>query len=282
MELRLDICIIAYRREGLERILSLNHPRIEGVRYIVAWQYADANPEDIPEGLADREDFLIIPNSSHGGGANRMIALEAAEAPIVLLSDDDISYEVGDIERLLNQYYVNPQIDYILMKCRSYSAQRDYPDYSFDAANPPKGYFCGGPEISFRLGAVKFAGISFNPLFGRGSQFCAGEDSLFVFEMQRHGLRGLYIPEFVCSHEDNSTGLREITTDAFVRAKGAMFTYFHPRTWPLRMIIHAFRLNRSAASFIRYQSNWLRGVRDLRYLLRNERIRKEIVTRKAP
>ncbi len=271
MELLLDVCIIAYRRQGLERILALRHPRIEGVRYIVAWQYADSDPDYIPKELSRRDDFLIIPNATVGGGANRNVALDAARAPIVLLSDDDISYSEDNLRGLINLFEENKDLDFLLMKCHSSSFQRIYPDYSFDVRHSPKGYFCGGPEISFRLRAIKDTGISFNPLFGRGAPFCAGEDSLFVFEMNSHGLKGKFIPEFVCSHEDDSTGLREITSDGFVSAKGAMFTYFHPHTWPLRMFIHALRLNSTITSFFRYQRNWLKGAIQLRRLSRKKK-----------
>ena len=259
----LDVCIIAYRMVGLERIAAAAHPRIPGVRYIIAWQYADDSPEDVPAALSSRDDVVIIPNTTRGGGANRQVALDNAVAPLILLSDDDVEYLEEDILRLLQTFHDHPECAFLLMKCRSVAYPREYPDYEFRADQAPKGYFVGGPEIAFRREAIIEKKICFNPLFGRGAKFCAGEDALFVDRMIKSGLRGRFIPQFICSHEAESTGIRELTSPDFIRAKGAMFCHIHPKSWPARMITHALRLSKSLPASINYIRHWLKGVKDL-------------------
>ena len=268
MERKLDVCIAAFRRKGLDSIAALGHPRMEGVRYIVAWQYGPDNPADIPAGLSSREDFLIIPNDTKGSGANRSLALSAAEAPLVLTSDDDVSYTVAGLRALLKAFEERPEPDFLLFRYHSESNPRPYPDSEFDMREEPKDYFFGGPEIAFRLKSVRDVDVDFNPLFGIGAEFANGEDCLFVYDMMHRGLTGRFVPLTVCGHESDSTGMRATLAPAFLRAKGAMFIYLHPHSWPLRMLSHALRLAPGIRGRIRYCRHWLRGVRDLRHIIR--------------
>lgn len=265
----LDICIAAYRRKGLESIAALEHPVMPGVRYIVAWQNAGDPVDAIPESLTRREDFLIVPNDTRGSGANRQVALNAAEAPLVLISDDDVSYQSKGLRDLIEAFTSRPECDFLLVKYHSESNPRPYPDYEFDMRREPAGFFFGGPEIAVRLKAVRNRGISFNPLFGVNSEFCAGEDNLFVYGMMRKGLTGHFVPVTVCGHESDSTGMRATSTPEYLRAKGAAFTYIHPFTWPLRMIMHAIREKSGFADRLRYCRDWLRGPLDLLALRMN-------------
>lgn len=237
---------------------------MEGVRYIVAWQYGPDSPEDIPESLSSRDDFLIIPNSTTGSGANRSVALAAAEAPLVLISDDDVSYTIAGLQALIKAFEERPDEDFLLFRYYSERNPRPYPDYEFDMRDEPKDYFFGGPEIACRLKSVRDAGVDFNPLFGIGSEFANGEDSLFVYDMMHRGLSGRFVPVTVCGHESDSTGMRANLTPGYLRAKGAIFTYIHPRSWFLRMISHALRLAPGIRGRIDYCRHWLMGVRDLR------------------
>lgn len=264
----LDICLIAYRKKGLQQIASASHPQIPGVRYIIAWQYAEDDPEDVPAELLTRNDIKLIPNESTGGGANREIAFNAATAPFVLLGDDDISYKREYIEGLFRNFSLHPECHFLIFKYKSDRHPREYPDHEFYMDRQPKGYYCSGQEIAFRLESVRRSSIHFNSLFGVGSEFCAGEDALFVDSMIKNGLCGMFIPEYICDHEDESTGIRKINDPDFIRAKGAVFTYMHPRTWVLRMIAHSLRHGRSIKDKVDYLTSWIGGVRDLHRLTR--------------
>lgn len=270
MEKNLDICIAAFRRKGLDSIASLGHPEMPGVRYIVAWQYGPDDPGDIPPQLSSRKDFLIIPNDTRGSGANRSVALRAAEAPLVLISDDDVSYTEQQLRDLIKAFKQRPDLDFILFRYHSEINPRPYPDYEFDMRDEPAGYFFGGPEIAFRLRNVREAGVDFNPLFGIGAEFANGEDSLFVYDMMHSGLTGHFVPVTICGHESDSTGMRAALTPPYLRAKGAIFTYIHPHSWFPRMIRHALRLAPGIKGKINYCRHWLSGVRDLRRIRRRQ------------
>lgn len=263
MEVKLDVCVAAYREKGLKNILALNHPEIEGVRYIVAWQYAQDSPTDIPPELSQRDDIVILPNDTTGTGANRRIALEHASAPLVLISDDDVSYTEEQLRKVINVFETHPHCDFILGHYHSSTNPYSYPAEEFDFRHQPKGFTFGAPVTAFRLSRVREKGVQFNPLFGVNSFFMTGEDTLFVYEMSKRGLRGRYFPITICGHEDLSTGQRAGKEKGFIRAKGAFMTIIYPVTWPLRMMTHALREASGFKERLRYCMAWLSGPIDL-------------------
>ncbi|MDE6683481.1 MAG: glycosyltransferase, partial [Muribaculaceae bacterium] len=167
--MKLDVCIAAYREKGLQKILNLSHPQIEGVRYIIAWQYAQDSPTCIPPELLEREDFVIIPNDTKGTGANRKIALEHASAPLILISDDDVSYTEDQLNNLISAFEARAECDFIIGNYHSSSNPYKYPSEEFDFRDQPKGFSFGGPVTAFRLNKVREKGVEFNPLFGVNS-----------------------------------------------------------------------------------------------------------------
>lgn len=264
MGLLLDICIAAYRRKGLERLVSMSHPSLPGVRYIVSWQYAADAPDDIPQEILLRKDMSVFPTDTVGLGANREKALEKAEAPLVLLSDDDVSYTAEEIQSVIAAFQTYPNHDFLIFRYRSDKNPRSFPDYEFDFENQPKNFPFGGPTIAFRLSKVREKGVRFNPLFGVNSMFNHGEDTLFVYDMSKKGLKGRYIPANCCRHEDSSTGMRLLKEPEFIAAKGALLYSIFPISWPLRMLTHTLREAEGVKSRLQYMGNWLKGVKKFR------------------
>lgn len=263
MNVKLDVCIAAYREKGLNKIMTLNHPEMEGVRYIVAWQYAQDSPDVIPQELLNRKDFVIIPNDTKGSGANRNVALEKASAPLVLISDDDVSYTEEQLSNIISAFENRPNCDFIIGHYHSVANPYSYPSEEFDFRQQPKGFSFGGPVTAFRLGRVREKEIIFNPLFGVNAYFMTGEDTLFVYEMSKKGLEGHYVPITFCGHEDISTGKRAAKERGFIRAKGAFMAIIYPITWPLRMMTHALREASGFKERLNYCKAWLSGSWDL-------------------
>ena len=262
---QLQVLIVAYGRKGIENVASSLHPRMEGVEYIVSWQCAGASPDDVPRSLLERDDFKVLPTPTVGVALNRNLTLDAASAPIVLESDDDVSYTPEMLSNVIRAFDERPDCDFLAFKYYSKQNPRKYPLHECDLRNPPKGYFIGGIEMAFRLDSIRKAGIRFNELFGIGSEFPSGEEDLFLHDVLRAGLTARFVPVVIVNHESESTCMREAKSPAFIRTKGAIHAIVNPRTWHLRMLTHA---RREAApglkEKINYCRNWLRGVRDLR------------------
>lgn len=264
----LQVLISAFGKAGIESVATHSHPTVPEVEYIVAWQMDNASIKDIPAVLIERDDFIIIPTQTKGLSVNRNIALEAATAPISLCSDDDVEYSEENLLMIIRSYRQRPDADFIAFEYFSSSAPRPYPNFEFNLKRPPKGYFIGGPEISFRTYSVKNAGIRFNEFFGVGCEFPSGEDDMFLQDCLDAGLNCIFIPEIITTHESDSTGMRSYGTPLYIRTKGAVMLRCHPTTWAIRMILHSLREIKpfSLSGALKYCRNWIKGVHDVRRL----------------
>lgn len=258
----LQVLISTYGRQGIERLASLPHPVMEGVEYIVSWQYGDDAPV-IPEPLKQRKDFTILPNGTRGLTINRNLALEAATAPLVLISDDDVEYSEEGLRNVIKGFEDNPEADYINFKYDSDDNPIPHFPQKADLRKPPKGWSTGGSfEIAFRLDSIRKHNIRFNTLFGIGAPFPSGEEDLLLHDVIKAGLHPIYLPVTIVTHQGTTTSMRTQSQDSFIRTKGAVFMILHPLSWPLRMIAHAVRFSKSAAERKRYIKAWLKGAAD--------------------
>ena len=261
---RLQILITAFGRKGIESIASLPHPAMEGVEYIVSWQYADADPADIPSALLDRRDFRILPTSTRGLSVNRNLTLKAATAPIAMISDDDVYYTPDNLRDIIKAFDDNPDADCITFRYQG----PGYPQATFtgplDLRRPPKGWSVVSCEIAFRPANVRQRGIRFNELFGIGAEFPSGEEEIFLHDIIASGLKAIGLPTVVVIHPGDTTAMRTASTDTFIRTKGAVFSILHPLTWPLRLLAHTRRFSNDFSQRRRYIRAWLRGVKDYR------------------
>lgn len=265
---KLQVLIVAYGRKGIESVARLPHPPVEGVEYIVSWQFAD-DPPVVPEVLSQRKDFRVLPTPTRGVSVNRNLTLDAASAPIVLESDDDVYYSEDQLKAVIRAFDDHPEADYIHFRYHSDDYPVDRPDKEFNLRRPPRGWYPGGIEMAFRLDPIRKHGIRFNELFGVGCEFPSGEEDIFVSDVLKAGLNAIYLPVTIVTHPGNSTCMREGESETFIRTKGAMFPIIHPFSWPLRMITHARRFSPSWRERCRYIRAWLCGVRDIRRIKSN-------------
>lgn len=259
----LQILISTMGSEGIERIASLPHPCMDGVEYIVSWQ--SPRMDSIPESLLCRRDFRIFPTDSRGLGANRRDALSHATAPFLLISDDDLSYEAEDLRRVIDAFRRYPECAFLTFRYKSPDSPREYPEKEFDFRNPPKGYFVTSFEIGINRRTILEAGhggreLRFDPRFGIGAEFCAGEEDMMLADLMRAGHKGRFLPLDVATHTGPTTGMRRHHDPEYLKCKGAVISYIHPSDWPLRMLLNAWRA-RNDISIPAYCRHWLRGVK---------------------
>lgn len=260
----IQILIAAYGEEDLKRIASLPHPQIEGVEYLVGWQnYGEGT---IPDTLLKRPDFKILLNNSSGLCKNRNYLLEKADGDIVVISDSDLSYTTRNIETIKEAFRKYADYDFLTFKFSSDEALKTNPKHAFDFENIPKGYYVASVELTLNLKRIKKHGNLkdwlFNTNFGiNGNLFGSGEEDILIAKVLKKGYRGRYIPEEICHHPGGTTSDRLEYTREFIEAKGAVFTFVKPRTWFLRMLMHAWRTRKAGTSFLDYCRWWLSGAR---------------------
>ncbi len=254
---QLQVLISAYGEEGLRRVASLPHPEVDGVSYLVSWQYGDDAPV-IPQELLDRKDFTVIPTPTRGLSVNRNLALEASSAPLLLLGDDDIIYTEEYLLRVIDSFNRYPDIDFICFRYHSENHPVVHPAEERHLSTPPWWLisFC----MAFRRSAMEKTGVRFDERFGIGAEFPSAEESVFLNDLLRKGIKAMYLPLTVAEHPGATTVMKTETMPDFISAKAAAFVKIYPLSWPLRMMTHALRFSPSWKERRRYLRIWMEAV----------------------
>lgn len=265
-DIKLEVLISAYRVEGLRRVARLSHPQVEGVRYLVSWQPAGDDESDIPDELVVRDDFDISITHSVGSACNRNNAIEHSTGPLLMISDDDLSYTEEQLLGVIAYFESYKKCDLACFRYYSAEAPRNYPDKPFPLRRPAKGYYPVEFELVLRRRLLDW-GVRYNEWFGVNHEFIAGEGDIFLHDLLSRGANGWYVPFTICTHHGDTTGDRMGLTPDFIRVKGAVFLHLHPWTWRLRMWIHALRARKTYPGGARaYRRAWITGVADAKRL----------------
>ena len=173
----------------------------------------------------------MITTTTRGVGNNRNIAILAADADILLFSDDDMVYYDGTLKGVTDAFAELPQADMIifstdilkngaLVEKRHLSVKRRHIWNSMKY---------GTYALGIRRSALRKANVMFTTLFGGGCIYGSGEDSLFIRDCLRKGLK-VYSHSYVlgsCCKDSSSwfTGYNE----KYFYDKGALFQYTFPK-----------------------------------------------------
>lgn len=162
-----------------------------------------------------------------GVGLSRNTALLHADTDICLFSDEDIVLK-DDYERLICAAYESlPDADMILVNVKVAPARKTYWNESIHRVNYRNYGRYPAYSITARLGALRRANVSFSLLFGGGARYSNGEDSLFLRDCLRAGLR-IYA-HTVCIGKETE---RESTwfhgyNEKFFRDRGVLYHYLY-------------------------------------------------------
>lgn len=125
-----------------------------------------------------------------GIGLSRNTALQRATADICLLSDDDVIYSDNYRSIVLEEFERFPQYDMIIFNLISTNPLRS--EFINKKGHKVHLFNClryGAFRIAIRTTSYQRARLSVSQLFGGGSRFGSGEDSLFLVDCLKKRLR---------------------------------------------------------------------------------------------
>ena len=124
-----------------------------------------------------------------GVGLSRNSALLRADGDVVLFSDEDIVYDDGYADKILNEFEAHPEADMLLFNMRVGAERATYYNNDFHAIH----IWNAGryPTYSFaaRREVLHKANVTFSLLFGGGAKYSNGEDSLFLKDCLKWGMK---------------------------------------------------------------------------------------------
>lgn len=129
-----------------------------------------------------------------GVGLNRNTSLLHAQADIVLFADEDIVYCEGYEKKVLAEFEAHPEADMLLFNVKASEGRETYHNENYGRV---RWYNSGRyPTYSFAVKRVCLHknNITFSLLFGGGAKYSNGEDSLFLRDCLKAGMKVYRVP----------------------------------------------------------------------------------------
>lgn len=158
-----------------------------------------------------------------GVGLSRNNALLRADGDIVLFSDEDIVYNEGYAKAVLDAFEVNPDIDMIFF---NFDVAEDRQTYHIEKKGRIRSYNCGRYptySLAVRREVLHKKGITFSLLFGGGAKYSNGEDSLFIKQCIKSGMKALALPVTLGREVPRPSTWFNGYTDKFFYDRGVLY-----------------------------------------------------------
>ncbi|NLL76606.1 MAG: glycosyltransferase family 2 protein [Clostridiales bacterium] len=164
-----------------------------------------------------------------GVGLSRNTALMRADADICIFADEDIVYETGYAKKIEEEFSKKKDADILLFNVTVAPARKTYWN---ETEKRVRWYNYGrypAYSIAAKTEALHSANVSFSLLFGGGARYSNGEDSLFLRDCLKAGLR-IYASPIVIGEEIE----RESTwfhgyNEKFFKDRGVLYRYLYGR-----------------------------------------------------
>lgn len=226
------------------------------------------NRVEIEEFKYDENSVMWISLQERGIGLSRNTALMRATADICLFADDDVEYVNGYKDIICKTFEDNPEADVIMFNVPSTNVSR--PTYIIKKSSRVRWY------NSLRYGAVKIAvkterirqkNIYFSLLFGGGAKYSAGEDSLFVADCIKNGLKVYANPEIIGYVKQDESSWFEGYTDKYFYDKGVFYACLSKKWARLLALQDILRHNKKWRNQIKIRRAYkliLKGIKEVK------------------
>lgn len=137
-----------------------------------------------------------VDTTQRGLSRSRNMALSYASGDICLLADDDIVYLDGFYNDVIKAYSDQKNADIITFNFQAKNARSSRKPRTDRRAPFYRSY--SSVSLSFKRIKVLKKGLSFNQLLGAGSDYGDGEESLFLIESRKKGLKIYENHAYIC------------------------------------------------------------------------------------
>lgn len=182
--------------------------------------------------------------AERGVGLNRNNTLMRATEDYCLIADDDIIYDNNYITIVEDAFKKIPDADLIIFNVHEKIKTR-YVNKSNYKVNYLNFMRFGAVRIAFRRKSIHLNGIHFNLSFGGGTEHSNGEDTLFLYECLKHGLKIYAVPEYIATldEESESTWFNGYNAK-YLRDKGILYKLMFKKIWKIISLYDSFKFRK--------------------------------------
>ncbi len=182
----------------------------------------------------DRHDMLLMSKNDfqvqmysfaeRGVGLSRNTAMMRATADIIEFADDDMIFTDNHREDVLREFENHPEADAILFSVVSLNPDRPLLKINkFSRVSKIEALKYGCARLAVRREKIIYNNLSFSLLFGGGALYGSGEDTIFLQDCIRAGLKIYKSPIKVADVKQESSTWFHGRTAKFYVDKGALF-----------------------------------------------------------
>ena len=192
----------------------------------------------------DGSKVELISTADRGVGKNRNKALMNARGKFLMCSDQDMVYVDGYEKIVEDAFAMCPKADIIVFNLEylnRFTPPRKE-DKKFKKVHLWNCMRYGTARVAMRKGAIDKSCLSFSTLYGGGAKYSSGEDSLFIREALRKGLKMYYCPIVIAKVKQEESSWFCGYTDKFFIDKGILIANAFPVMKYLFIYYFAFGL----------------------------------------
>ena len=182
--------------------------------------------------VVNKHRMTYFNTEERGVGRNRNLLLDKATADIMILADDDMRF-VDDYPQIAYRAFCEcPDADILIFNLIEKKPRR----YINKRIKRIRWHYAryGAARIAIRRQRFQDSGIRFHLSFGGGAYYGSGEDTIFLQECLKKGLKIYAVPYYLAEIDQNSISTWFTGYDRkFFKDKGALYACLHPISWPI-------------------------------------------------
>ena len=219
---------------------------------------------------ADGNRVELISTADRGVGKNRNKALMNSCGEYLICADQDMIYVDGYEKIVIDAFDSCPNADIIVFNLeylnRFTPARKENKKYKRVHLWNCMRY--GTARVAMRKVAIDKACLSFSTMYGGGAKYSSGEDSLFIREALKKGLKMYYCPITIAKVKQEESSWFRGYNDKFFVDKGVLIANAFPFMKNLFVYYFAFGLRNVSDeySFFRIIKLMKKGVREFKTL----------------
>ena len=185
--------------------------------------------------------------NERGVGLSRNTGLMRADADIIQFADDDMVFSDSYRQDVIAEYKKHPEADAILFSNKCLNEDRmPYQVDTFGRINRLEAVNFGGARITARREKLLYNNVFFSLLFGGGARYCAGEDTTFIQDCLKAGMKVYKSPTVVSSMKQDSSTWFTGFHEKYYRDKGVLLAANFPLISRWGIYIQAFKNSRNS------------------------------------
>ena len=162
-------------------------------------------------------DILFMSLKEHGVGLSRNTALMRATQDICVFADEDMIYLEGYEKIIEAEFKSNPKADIIIFRVDSLNKDRPLSIIkNSKRVRRKEAMRYGCARVAIRRSSQQMANIWFSLLFGGGAKYSSGEDTIFLQDCIKRGLKIYKSPKKIADiKQEDSTWFNGYTRNLF-------------------------------------------------------------------